>query len=363
MKAELFHCEIPFAPIPFRSGGQTHLAYEVMIHNRSRFTWALEQVEAASDHKPLLTWAGEEIEANSRIVHTAFRPLTIKKLKPKTIAFVFFWLSFKSGEPIPQTLHHQLHLVSKTGGQQVGRVSVQVQARSPILIDPPLRGKGWVAANTASNNTGHRRAPLPFDGIFYFPQRYAVDWVQFGADGLLYRGDPVKNENWYCYGADIHAVADGVVTEAKDGVIENTPLCEEMAVEITLQTAAGNYVMIDHGDEQYALYAHMLPGSLKVKPGDRVKSGDVIGRLGNSGNSDAPHLHFHIGHRNYPLAAHGLPYHFKSYERAGNAGDTERVEAMLANGECWKAEGEPQPRINEHMLDNDVVNFFVAGES
>jgi len=83
---------------------------------------------------------------------------------------------------------------------------------------------------------------------------------------------------------------------------------------MTLETIGGNYVILDLGESRYALYGHLMPGSLRVKPGDRVRHGEVIGRLGNSGNSTGPHLHFHLSDRNQPLAAEGLPYVIDSWE-------------------------------------------------
>jgi len=109
------------------------------------------------------------------------------------------------------------------------------------------------------------------------------------------------------------AVADGIVASVKDGIPENVPGLTSRAVTITMETVAGNSVVLDLGNGRFAFYAHLVPGSLRVKVGDRVRRGDVIGLLGNSGNSTAPHLHFHVGDRNAGLAAEGLPYAIDSW--------------------------------------------------
>ena len=85
--------------------------------------------------------------------------------------------------------------------------------------------------------------------------------------------------------------------------------------------ALGNYVVVDIGEGRFAFYAHMQPGSLRVKPGDKVTTGQVLGLLGNSGNTDAPHLHFHVMDGASPLLSDGLPYAFTSFTGEGRVTD------------------------------------------
>lgn len=83
-------------------------------------------------------------------------------------------------------------------------------------------------------------------------------------------------------------------------------------------------MILDLGQNRYAFYGHLVPGSVRVKVGDRVKPGDVVGKLGNSGNSTGPHLHFHISDHDLPLAAEGLPYAIDSWELMRAPGSWER---------------------------------------
>ena len=142
------------------------------------------------------------------------------------------------------------------------------------------------------------------------------------------------------------AVGDGVVVAVKDGIPQNIPGATSRAVPITLETVGGNHVIIDLGKGQFAFYAHLQPGSPRVKVGDRVKAGQVIGLVGNSGNSTEPHLHFHICDRNSPLASEGLPY-ATSFEVQGS-------------GFGWKPSGgTPVSRHTLEMpLQNQVVRFM-----
>src|SRR5690606_29958176 len=118
-------------------------------------------------------------------------------------------------------------------------------------------------------------------------QRYAIDFIRIGDNGRLVKDDANVNESYFGYGAELLAVADGEVVEIKDRIPENRPTAGVMATRITVDTIAGNYVLLDIG-EVSVLYAHMQPGSIEVEVGDKVRRGEVLGRLGNSGNSDAP---------------------------------------------------------------------------
>jgi murein DD-endopeptidase MepM/ murein hydrolase activator NlpD len=160
----------------------------------------------------------------------------------------------------------------------------------------------------------HRRALLTIDGQPFIGQRFAIDWMKVDAAGRPFVGSQTDNKAYIGYGAEILAVGDGIVASVKDGIPENVPGLTSRAVAITMETVAGNSVTLDLGNGRFAFYAHLIPGSLRVKPGDRVRRGDVLGLVGNSGNSTGPHLHFHIGDRNAGLAAEGLPYAIDSWE-------------------------------------------------
>ncbi|MCJ7622170.1 MAG: M23 family metallopeptidase [Anaerolineaceae bacterium] len=352
--------DVPFSPIPFRARDQVHLVYELFIHNASGQELKLSRVEAASldaGVPPLAVLEAGEIEENVRYLTDHLRPADEQVFKSGTLACVYLWLKLASETPLPASLSHKVSYTMEDSTEDQGVLkAVPVQTILPLVLSPPLRGKKWLAGNAPSNSVGHRRTIIPLDLQPHITQRFAVDWVQFGEDGMLFEGDSSENNNWYGYGAELLAVADGMVTEVQDGIIENVPLSGEMAIEINIESAPGNYVLLDLGDENFALYAHMLPNSLQVKVGERVQRGQVLGRMGNSGNSDAPHLHFHIGNRNAALAAQGVPYIFKSFELLDTIED---VEILLEEGKPWqpKAQKKPENRTCESVLENDVVNF------
>jgi hypothetical protein len=215
--------------------------------------------------------------------------------------------------------------------------SVIPVAPTAVVIGPPLRGGVWLAANGPADVSGHRRALIPIAGAPSIAQRFAIDWVKVADDDKTFKGEQLKNESYYAEGVDALAVANGSVVAVKDSIPENVPGINSRAVPITLETVGGNHVIIDIGGGNYAFYAHLKPGSIRVKKGDRVTRGQVVGLVGNTGNSTEPHLHFHISDGNSPLGSEGLPYRLDSFEIVGhcrtfNMG-CERSSAVARKGE------------------------------
>ncbi|MCM3496828.1 M23 family metallopeptidase [Paenibacillus lactis] len=119
-------------------------------------------------------------------------------------------------------------------------------------------------------------------------QRYAIDVVKT-SNGMTYSGDPARNDSYFAFGQPIVAGAKGVVVGAENAVPDNEPVGVMNEVQ-----PAGNYVILDHGNNEYSLYAHLKHGSVGVKVGEEVEAGDEIGLCGNSGNSSEAHLHFQV---------------------------------------------------------------------
>ena len=196
----------------------------------------------------------------------------------------------------------------RSGSGTIHTSALDLNQADPIVIRSPLTGKNWQAANAPSNTSPHRRAMLPINGQPHIGQRYAIDWIQLGDDGKSFTGDEHKNSSYHAWDQEIHAVADGKIVEAKDGIPENVPNSGKIAVPINYETLAGNHIIQDLGDGHFAAYAHLRPGTLKVKAGDIVHAGDVLAHLGNTGNSSEPHLHFQVCDAPSFPASEGLPF-------------------------------------------------------
>ncbi len=289
------------APVAFRAGDHMHLAYEIHVMNFAHRPITLERLEVTSGPRSLARFEGDAL---AHMIDEGGR------VGPRSIATIFVWLD---ADDVPQALDHRITVKVGEDEMTVSDVRVAVRAMKVPVIAPPLRGRFWLAANGPSNASQHRRAQIPIGGHAHVAQRFAIDWVKpSDDDGKTFSGDPSKNASYHAYGAEALAVADGVVTEVKDGIPENTP-GSTRAVPMTLETLGGNHVVVSLGGGLFAFWAHLQPGSLKVKVGDRVKRGQVLGLVGNSGNSTEPHLHFHVSDARSPLGAEGVPWALEAF--------------------------------------------------
>jgi len=351
--------EIPVAPTPVKADGKVNLIYELHITNFRAKNLELIRVEVLGDTVnalPLASYKDEDL--TTRIS----RPGAPPELSDKRIigggmrAVVFLQIAIDKEANIPRALHHRLSFkADEPNGEErvVDGAVVVIHRRQPLVISPPLRGERWVALSGMSNTSLHRRTIVVVNGKARIAQRFATDWTRIGTDGLAFRGDPAKNANWSAYGAEVLAVANALVADVKDGIPENDPTSDKKAVPINLETVGGNYIILDLGGGYFAFYAHLQPKSIRVKVGDHVDRGQVLALLGNSGNSDAPHLHFHVTDGNSPLGAEGVPYVLESFEMQGILSSKK----LLVEG-GWKPQ--PIPAADKRRLEIPIENAIVT---
>ena len=166
------------------------------------------------------------------------------------------------------------------------------------VLGPPVEGANWLASDGPSNDQDnhHRRGVVIVDGRAVDSRRYAIDWKQI-KDDVSFSGDARDVRSYYSYGKAVLAVADGRVVAARDGLPDNIPGHGEAfhpAVPITFDTVAGNTINLDSGEGQFAHYMHLQLESVLVNAGDRVRRGQVLARIGASGDAREPHLHFEV---------------------------------------------------------------------
>ncbi len=342
---------IPIAPTAFKANEKWHLAYELHISNSSDWDCLLTSIEAINEDrspKSLAKFTGADLQS---IVVQPGQPDApdTAKLAPHSKAVVYMWVTVTTAADVPASITNRVLLKLGTYPEElnVDLPTTPADRKPVVVISPPLTGEFWVAANGPSNTSAHRRALIELDGRSYISQRFAIDWVELNPDGNTYKGDRADNKSYLAYGAEIHAVADGVVTEVKDGIPQNIPGENSRAVPITLETIGGNHVIMKIGDALYAFYAHMQPGSLRVKVGDQIHRGQILGLVGNTGNSTEPHLHFDICNASSMLTCEGLPYAFATFEVQGE-------------GENWKpSESHPAPANHKMEIptENEIVRF------
>jgi len=206
----------------------------------------------------------------------------------------------------------------------------------PRLISPPHRGRYFVIGNQSTMGY-HYWYTAFINGKVYTSEKFAFDSNQ--SDSTLadtYSGDPKKNESYYIYGDTIFAVASGRVIHMADGRIENQGDSHNVPLN-TSDEYCGNYLILDIGGGVYAAFAHCIPHSFMVKTGDSVYEGQPIARVGNSGNSTEPHLHFQLQDAPDYFFSGGLPFGFKKYTKVGQVGTgpVQPLEVTNANSENY----------------------------
>jgi len=144
--------------------------------------------------------------------------------------------------------------------------------------------------------------------------RFALDLLQRKNNSSA-QGAGLKNEDYFAWNQPVVAPADGVVVVATDGVADNVPNRPVPGI------LYGNVLVIDHGTEEFTLLGHLKQGSLLVKPGDRVTQGQRLARVGNSGMSTEPHLHFQLMDTGDWHTANGLPLQLHDFVRNGTVVD------------------------------------------
>ena len=348
------------APVPFMgSDGQTHLVYELGMTNFSSAEIAVEKVEVISEGATLQTLDAAAVAGR---LQPAGQRDSVGTLAKGTQALLFLDVTLAPGAKVPANLTHRVSVrvsaappghqeFSETGG------ATSVDRQPVALIGPPLRGTHYISADSCCDATRHTRAALPVNGRVWVAQRYAVDWEQTDAGGRIYAGPREKLESYAIFGQPVLAVADALVVFVIDGEPEQTP--GNYPTNIALDKADGNSVILDLGAHRYALYAHMQPGSIKVRSGEKVHLGQVIGLVGDTGNSIVPHLHFQVTDGPSSLSSNGLPYEITEFQVTGATAGTKAFDEAESNGTPLPVTPIVPPRaVKQAMpLDQLIIGF------
>ena len=321
------------APIPVpTTDGKVHLAYELQLTNALAQDVTLTSVSVHAGDRTLLSLPGDRLAYWTRVFGNP-APTTV--LGPAQTGSVWLDVTLDKDQAIPDQLTHAVGITVPEpmpplfpAAMTENVAPVTVQTRKPIVISPPLSGPNWLDGNSCCDMTAHRMALNPIDGEIWAAERFAIDYIQLGPDGRMFIGDKADLASYPYFGADILAVGNGPVVATIDGLPEQVP--GTAPTGLPLDQYAGNHIVQDLGDGNYALYAHIKTGAVKVKPGDQLTTGQVIGSVGNSGNSDAPHLHFHVMSTPDPLRSDGLPFEFSSFRLDSRLSDTpEALDSLL----------------------------------
>jgi Peptidase family M23 len=348
------------APVPFSgSDSRTHLVYELAMTNFSSGDVSVQKVEVLGDGAVLQTLDTTALAA--RLQPAGMRD-SAGTLPKSTHALLFLNVILAPGAAVPRELSHRVAILAEAAPPDRRNISetgatVAVDRQPVVQIGPPLRGAGYISADSCCDATRHTRAAMPIDGRVWIAQRFAVDWEQVNAGGTIYSGAREKLESYAIFAQPALAVADAVVASVVDGQPEQTP--GKYPTDIPLADADGNCVILDLGDHRYALYAHLQPGSIKVHRGDHVKLGQVLGLVGDSGNSIVPHLHFQVTAGPSSMASNGLPYEIRDFQITGKVPGTDAFDKAETDGSQLPIAPvtPPQNVKNALPLDQYIVAF------
>lgn len=281
-------------------------------------------------------------------------------------------------DQIPKALNHTIKYKIENNTYDFTK-AIDINEEPIITIGLPVKGGLWYMCDGPSPKNSHRnhttslkaRYDLSQDGykLGYSNQRLAIDFEKVGENGLLYKNDGYKNSDHFCYKEDVYAVANGIVIGIVDSIPDmlNPPIIEEFENPTDF---TGNLVLQNIGDGVVASYVHLLALSIKVNVGDTLKKGDLIGKIGSSGNSTMPHLHFHLSKPDFNLVSkddiigmfivsEGVSYVFDKYIRyevkSGKITDYEGMTEIYSEPFIIS---NPKTVYNSMPYDKDIIEII-----
>jgi len=349
--------------VPTAAG--TSLVYEVLLSDYPAAGLELQEVEVFGDGDLLRTYTAAELLSED---YTAQAVLALPQAAPAkaqavrcTQPVLYFSILLGQDEAVPEKISHRFHFTGGTFPRgdafsvRGGRAGVRDGALP--VIGPPMRGDRMAASESLAPSTHHRKGIVMVDGKPFISQRFAIDWVRLTEQGTMAGGTAPGLESYAGYRQELLAVAAGTVVKVVEGVPDNqTP--PDRDIEITDETIAGNLVVLQIAENIYAFYGHCIPGSILVREGDEVAAGQVLALMGNSGNSDLPHLHFHLADGLDLFGSQGVPFvtdHFVWQADFPYWTSDDSDFAGWARDFSWTPRETPEPRAGEFFSNGMVV--------
>jgi len=342
--------ESHFAPHVDRTDGGVFVRYELHITNRGKSAVRLHAlaVRDASSGAMVLEIAGDQLRTALAVGQRGC-DATQGLVSPGAECAIY--VDTHAVDRTPQALRNSMTFVAD-GASGQANLDLPVPPDSAPVLGPPLGRGTWVAVHHPGWPRGHRRVFYAATRGNVLPGRFAIDFVKVSSEGEVSCGDPDRPSDAIGYGDPVLAVTDGRIVAVRDGVSENITISGNPAHDPN--SAPGNYVVLALGRGKFATYEHLRPGSIRVREGDRVRRGDVLGQLGFTGDSTGPHLHFHVSDSAAPLGGEGLPFLFDSFTLLGDYPDI----ARLGHGHWHDLPAKMMRRVRPGA--NSVLSFVAA---
>jgi hypothetical protein len=306
------------------SDGRIHVDYDLLLTNSFVGDLTLKRLQIRSGGRILQDLDAAALAAHAHPLLRESQPLSV--IPPSSSAMVLIDIPLRRHAKAPRQLNHRISysLPADTPANAlidstvVQGPSLKVPRQPALKIASPLRGSGWWAGGGCCDpGQRHRGMILARNGTLLTPEMFDIDWLQI-ANGGIFSGDGKALSDYPGYGAKVYAATAGKVVKMVNDKPE-APLTGPSRELDGTDDFAGNQVVIRIDRDRYAFYAHFQPGTVRVRVGQRVRTGQVLGLLGNSGNSSAPHLHFGIHDGPLPATSNSLPFQIDRYRYEGSA--------------------------------------------
>lgn len=354
--------------------GRIHLIYGLNVTNASRYDVRLTSIEVLDEQEKTIPGTSKVVSIDGQDVTGKVHPFSLPQPTQEAADFtdqlgrgqggvVYFDVVYSHLRNVPNSLKHRVTTSLQLPNQAPQTYTAidpgtEVSRQKAVVIAPPLKGDNWLVANGSGEIISpHRYTIQATNGRLRPPEYFAIDFVRLNAQKRLYV-DKIENvKNWFGYGSNILSVAPGRVIEVRDDMSDTIP--GQPLPKLKADEYPGNHVIVDIGNGKYASYAHIAPGSAAVRKGDMVQRGQVLGKLGSSGNSDGPHLHFQITDSSSFLNTNGLPFVFDRMTYQGHlSGTLDSAGNTIFSGETPTIDTQDVGRRTAQMpLTLDLVGF------
>lgn len=296
---------LPFAPQSVSVEEKNLLYYEIEVSNTLKESITVTGVEVYLDGNSVLLLSDlDQITSNTQ-------------LSPGDTSVFYMELPL-SGDG--RSLSHTITATRSTGKVvSFKSENVDVVLNKALVLGPPVGQGTWAAVYDPSWTRGHRRVRFDDEAKHFIPGRFAIDFIRLDSAGRYADGNEDEIRNWFGYGNDVLAVADGTIIGARLDFSESETLKDHP--KYTADQATGNYIAMEIAPSVIVFYEHLKPGSIKVKKGQRMSRGEVIASVGFTGQSTGPHLHLHVANNSDPLLSEGLAFVFDDFELVGRYED------------------------------------------
>ncbi len=344
----------------YGSDGREHVEYDVVVTNAFTAPVTLESLTVTGTRRTLLRLTGSRLAEHTHEI-IADKPSARIRPSATVVTLVDVVLPRSAGRTVPRRLTNRIHYALAPGTKfqaLIGSTTVlgpvvSTARRRPVVIASPLRGSGWLDLNgcCADPTSPHRNFVLSVNGTYVTPEMFAIDWIQ-EANGALARGDGSKLSDYPSFGAPIYAVANGTVISTITNRPEVPPGASATGNPTVQkpQDFGGNEIIERIGPGLYAAYEHLQTGSIVVRPGQRLRTAQPIARLGNTGNTTNPHLHFGIQDGPSPVTSNSLPFEIDHFTLEGTVSSDSTPTHIIIDGS-------PRQARRAHPLIESIVAF------